>query len=111
LDGSWKEKVLHHFTGGKDGGQPFAGVIFDKNGNLFGTAGVGGSVTCGCGVVFKLAQGSNGEWRERVLHDFADRPGANPFASDLVFDMIGNLYGTTDGDGITTFGSVFRIMP
>ncbi len=112
-DGSWKEKVLHHFTGGPDGGQPGAGMIFDQMGNLYGTTTSGGKLNCspiGCGVVFKLATNSKGGWNEIVLHTFADHPGANPTAG-LIFDPAGNLYGTTEGDLSTTFGSVFEITP
>ena len=112
---SWTEKVLHRFTGGADGGFPVAGVTFDAAGNLYGTAEGGGNVSfCilrpGCGVVFKLAQNSKGEWHEMVLYDFLDRPGAHPFAG-LIFDTAGNVYGTTVGDDKTTFGSVFEITP
>ncbi len=51
------ETVLHTFTGGADGGNPFGVVLVrDSLGNLYGTAGGGGSTAClfGCGVVFKL---------------------------------------------------------
>jgi uncharacterized repeat protein (TIGR03803 family) len=113
-DGSWKEKVLHTFTGGKDGGQPFAGLIFDQAENLYGTTTSGGNLSyCGgggCGVVFKLAPNSKGGWNEILLHNFADHPGDIPFAG-LVFDLAGNLYGTTNGDQVATFGSVFEITP
>jgi uncharacterized repeat protein (TIGR03803 family) len=106
-DGSWKENVLHRFTDGKDGGFPGAGLIFDKAGNLYGTTVAGG--THGYGVVFKLTPNTNGGWHETVLHTFADHPGAGP--GGLIFDAVGNLYGTTGGDGKTTFGSVFEITP
>ncbi len=52
LDGKWRERVIHQFTGGKDGGNPQAGVIFDGNGNLYGTTGGGGIK--GAGVVFEI---------------------------------------------------------
>jgi uncharacterized repeat protein (TIGR03803 family) len=51
------ETVLYSFTGGADGGNPFAAVLVrDSSGNLYGTTGGGGSTACpfGCGVVFKL---------------------------------------------------------
>jgi uncharacterized repeat protein (TIGR03803 family) len=41
-NGGWTYTSLHDFTGGSDGGQPFAQVTFDASGNLYGTAGVGG---------------------------------------------------------------------
>jgi uncharacterized repeat protein (TIGR03803 family) len=108
VDGSWTEHVLHQFTGGEDGGNPEADLILDSAGNLYGTAAVGGAH--GYGVVFKLAPNANGGWDETVLHSFMDKPGANP-QSALIFDPAGNLYGTTAGDGKTTFGSVFEITP
>jgi len=59
LDASGRETVLHSFTGGKDGGFPWAGVTTDSAGNLYGVATGGGDTKCfppsGCGVVFKIA--------------------------------------------------------
>ena len=107
-NGSWTEHVLHHFTGGKDGANPYSGLIFDAVGDLYGTAYQGGAT--GFGVVFKLTPTSTGGWSYHVLHAFADKPGADPYA-DLIFDAAGNLYGTTYGDGSKTFGSVFEITP
>jgi len=58
---SGKEKVLHHFTGNSDGGNPYAGLTADAAGNLYGSAAVGGDIKCsagngvGCGVVFKVS--------------------------------------------------------
>ena len=52
------ETVLYSFTGGADGNEPDAGVVFDKQGNLFGTTANGGIANShcpdGCGVVFKI---------------------------------------------------------
>ena len=54
---AWTETVLHIFTRGSDGGNPSAGLIFDKQGALYGTT-YGGGSGCqqmgGCGTVFKL---------------------------------------------------------
>jgi uncharacterized repeat protein (TIGR03803 family) len=112
--GVWNEMTLHQFTGGKDGGQSSGGLLLDQAGNLYGTTSEGGNVNycggTGCGVVFKLAPNSKGRWNEMVLQPFVDRPGAHP-NSGLIFDAAGNLYGTTGGDGATTFGSVFEITP
>ena len=80
------------------------GLGTTSGGNLSHCSGLG------CGVVFKLAPNSKGGWNEIVLHTFADHPGANPTAG-LIFDPAGNLYGTTEGDLSTTFGSVFEITP
>jgi uncharacterized repeat protein (TIGR03803 family) len=65
-DGSWTESVLHAFTGGADGGNPDAGLIFDAAGNLYSTTNNGGE----SGVVFKLTPNPDGSWTESVIHNF-----------------------------------------
>jgi uncharacterized repeat protein (TIGR03803 family) len=112
-NGHWTETVLYSFSGGTDGGMPEGSVVFDKQGNLYGTTSAGGDNQCqgdgtACGVVFKLAPGSHGKWIETVLYAFtAQRDGAFPVAG-LVLDKAGNLYGTTQtsaGGG----GNVFEL--
>jgi len=49
-----KEKVLYNFTGGADGAQPYAGLVQDSTGNLYGTTYRGGNPACNCGTVFKV---------------------------------------------------------
>jgi len=107
-DGTWTERVLHQFTGGKDGSVPFAGLTFDAQGNLYGTTTEGGAF--GYGVVFEMKPTGNGGWTYSVLYSFNDTVGARPDAG-LILDAAGNLYGTTAGDGKKTFGSVFEITP
>lgn len=107
-DGTWSESVLYTFTGGADGANPFAGLILDTAGNLYGTTANGG--TRGYGVVFKLTPGSGGNWTESVLHSFVGgEDGAYPEAS-VIFDAAGNLYGTTPG-GAHGLGVVFKLAP
>ena len=68
-------------------------------------------VSIGWGVVFKLTSTQTGYWRETVLHAFFNRvDGSYPWGT-VVFDGAGNLYGTSGGDGTTTFGTVFEITP
>jgi uncharacterized repeat protein (TIGR03803 family) len=104
-------KVLHAFGKGNDGGGVFAGVVFDANGNLYGTTAGGGAY--GYGTVFALKHGSGGNWTETSLHSFCVEShctdGALPFAS-LVFDAAGNLYGTAGG-GNRDSGVVFELSP
>jgi uncharacterized repeat protein (TIGR03803 family) len=50
---SGQETILYNFTGGDDGGTPFAGVILGSAGSLYGTTSSDGKK--GGGVVFKLA--------------------------------------------------------
>jgi len=111
-NGKWTEKILHNFcaaSGCPDGANPYAGLVFDGAGNLYGTTVQGG--TNGEGVAFKLTPGGNGTWKEQVLHTFgAAGDGAYPVGG-LVFDAAGNLYGTTEGGGISDNGIVFEITP
>ena len=51
------ETVLHSFEGSADGGIPYAGLLADKEGALYGATDIGGySTGCdgyGCGTVFR----------------------------------------------------------
>jgi uncharacterized repeat protein (TIGR03803 family) len=40
--GGYTETVLHNFSGGDDGQSPYAGLIMDSAGNLYGTTYAGG---------------------------------------------------------------------
>jgi uncharacterized repeat protein (TIGR03803 family) len=95
---SWTEAVLYNFQGTGDGSQPQGGLIFDKQGNLFGVTNAGGSANLG--TVFRLTPSNQGQsWTENVLHSFlGGSDGANPSAS-LTLDANGNLYGTTSHGG------------
>ena len=97
LDTSGKEHVLYNFCpqGGTctDGQIPFAGVIQDTAGNLYGTTSQGG--TAGWGTVFEL----NTSGKLKVLHSFTYGDGALP-SFGVIRDTNGNLYGTTVYGGI-----------
>jgi len=118
--GEWIEKVLHHFAGGTDGATPYASLIFDAAGNLYGTAYEAGNSGCrgiGCGTVFELMPGAKGKWSETVLYTFQDNglDGHHPYAS-LIFDLSGNLYGTTAYGPVYGYfydgpGTVFKLAP
>jgi uncharacterized repeat protein (TIGR03803 family) len=108
--GDWKETILYNFTDGANGAEPDAGVVMDKAGNLYGTTTAGGTSSCGCGVVYKLAPNSNGKWSYTVLHRFTGFDGAGPNAN-LIMDSKGNLYGTTTTGGAGGYGVAFEITP
>jgi uncharacterized repeat protein (TIGR03803 family) len=109
-NGKWKEKVLHSFGNGTDGANPDAGLIIDAAGNLYGTTPTGGAYS-GYGTVFQLAPGTQGRWKEKVLHSFGNgTDGIMPDAS-VIIDAIGNLYGTTQLGGAYGNGTVFELNP
>lgn len=109
-DGTWTETQLYSFQGGNDGSTPFASVIADASGNLYGTTEYGGSANCsgGCGTVFELAKNSDGTYTESVLHAFTGADGQWP-VSALAADFSGNLYGTTQDGGTYDGGTVFKL--
>jgi uncharacterized repeat protein (TIGR03803 family) len=97
--GVWKEKVLHSFgCNDVDGNEPWAGVIFDGSGNLYGTTLYGGAYYNG--AVFELTPERNGTWTETILHSFklSTEDGGSPIGG-LVRDKSGNIYGTTSAGG------------
>ena len=99
------ESVLYGFTGGADGGDPFAGLILGPDGDLFGaTYGGGNTQACdlGCGTIFELDKTG----KETALHAFDVSDGANP--NNVVVDKMGNLYGTTAQGGCHGLGTVFE---
>ena len=113
-NGGWTESVLYAFAGGSDGGNPYAGVTFDKSGNLYGTASSGGNLACnapyGCGTVFQLTPSGSG-WSENTIYTFqGGSDGANP-RGGLMFDPSANLYGTTPDGGSEGGGTVFMLTP
>jgi uncharacterized repeat protein (TIGR03803 family) len=97
--------VLYNFGGSADGGDPYAGLIRDTNGNLYGTVGYGG--TAYAGGVYKVDAKGN----ETMLYSFTGgADGAYPI-STLVRDNAGNLYGTTTQGGSVGAGVVFKVDP
>jgi uncharacterized repeat protein (TIGR03803 family) len=101
-----KETVLYSFKGyPADGVTPWAGVVRDKAGSLYGTTNGGGAY--GDGIVFKVdATG------ETVLHTFTGGGDGSDSVGALILDGIGNLYGTAFFGGIgcqVGCGVVFKL--
>ena len=96
--------------GGSNGSDPYAGLIFDQVGNLYGATAYGG--TGGSGTVFQLVPSGAG-WNINLLYSLSgggkgqqDGP-----VSALTMDGLGNLYGTTLADGANHCGNVFKLTP
>ncbi|MGA8836599.1 MAG: choice-of-anchor tandem repeat GloVer-containing protein [Candidatus Sulfotelmatobacter sp.] len=131
-NGAWTETILYNFKGGApfnsadDGMLSQAPLVFDAQGNLYGTTPWGGANTSsdcgssptGCGVVFELSPNGSGGWTESVIHSFDSGNGDGFHPTDgLVLDGDGNLYGTTAWGGRNTCadgsycGAAFELAP
>jgi uncharacterized repeat protein (TIGR03803 family) len=101
-----QETALYNFcslSGCTDGQYPYAPLVRDAAGNLYGTTQYGG--TSNLGVVFKLSATG----KETVLHSFTGgADGVYPYGG-LFRDAAGNLYGTTESGGTSNLGVVFKI--
>jgi hypothetical protein len=123
-----QETVLYSFQGGNDGAFPSSDLVADKHGDLYGTTVYGGTGLCtdvdgfviGCGTVFRLTKpGKPGQkWQEKVLYSFQGdtccQAGDSGYPlAGLVFDTVGNLYGTTSGitGQFNDNGTVFELSP
>ena len=127
MSGTWTEKVIAQFSEGNgayvNGFYPYAGVIGDGSGNLYGTTSSGGVNGIGInpgGTVFELSPAAGGTWTESVLWNFsASESDASDPMSGLLLDKMGNLYGTSSLGGTTTdyaeenngLGTVFELSP
>ena len=98
----WQQTILYTFTGGADGAYPTSSLVFDKLGNLYGSAAQGGDLnvcySSGCGVVFQLSPTKGGYWKENVLYTFSGGPDGS-YPTGLVFGRDGGLYGSAAGGG------------
>jgi uncharacterized repeat protein (TIGR03803 family) len=112
--GKWVETVLHVFNDRGDGYYPSAGVVLDREGNIYGTTYKGGRF--GYGTVFRLTpQGSSPDapqssdsYKETILHSFNGEDGCD-ITSGVVFDSVGSLYGTAAACDYNDTGTVYRL--
>jgi len=119
----WNFHLLHHFPAfSGDGWDCYAGLVFDKAGNLYGATQAGGTpnktwCSGGCGIIYKLTPNGHGKWKETILHRFSKfEDGLDPMGT-LTLDEQGNIYGTTVGGGggakvcLGGCGAVFKMTP
>jgi len=109
--GGYTESVIYNFCpvapSCTDGQSPaYEKLLFDAQGNIYGTAYQGGSL--GNGVVFELSP-SGSSWNYQVLYNFAGQPDAAQPISGLVADAAGNLYGTAYSGGGGDNGAVYQL--
>lgn len=112
--GTWNEMVLHAFTGNDDGEFLYAGLVLDSLGNLYGTTEEGGNAGCfaslGCGTAFTLSP-RYGVWAKSTIYTFSGGTDAGGPSGSLVFDVSGNLYGTSISGGAIGSGTVYQLSP
>jgi uncharacterized repeat protein (TIGR03803 family) len=110
------ETVLYNFCSLRgtcpDGADPISRLTADGAGNFYGTTHAGSSRDGSYGDVFELSPNGNGGWNETVLYAFTEgTDGGYPQFSPVVFDNLGNLYGTTQDGGVYGQGVVFELHP
>lgn len=104
----WTETILHDFQDANDGAVPYASLIFDKAGNLYGTATEGGAN--GGGTIFELTP-SNDTWNFTSIYSVPGWGISGSFRSVVLDPSSGKLYGTTHCDGEYNSGTVYELTP
>jgi uncharacterized repeat protein (TIGR03803 family) len=106
---AWTQTTLLDFDD-TNGANPYASLIRDAKGNLYGTTALGGAN--GKGTVFRLTPPTKGQtaWTQTTLLDFDATNGSTPLAS-LILDAKGNIFGTSQLGGANSLGNVFRLTP
>ena len=109
--------VIHNFTGGQDGANPYAGLTLGAASDFFyGTSTLGGN---GAGTVFKLRYVNSG-WIFTPLYSFQQvgRRGLHNATARVIISQNGTLYGTTQYGGQGTCdlggggcGTVYNLKP
>jgi len=102
--GGWTPTVLHKFGSYIQGYLPEGGLVFDKAGNLYGTASAGGAYDFG--TVYKLTpRKKKGRWTLTVLYSFTGGADGGYPVWGLVFDPAGNIFGVT-----YNYSTVFELV-
>ena len=105
-DGGWTPTVIHTFPKNFQANSP---LVLDQAGNLYGTTFYGGAN--GAGMVYRLSLGKTGAWTLATLHAFGSAGDGSYSAGGIVFDAVGNLYGTTVLGGANGGGTVYELAP
>lgn len=88
----WKMNILHKFGAVPDAAGLGGGVVFDKDGNIYGVSAAGGIANSG--AIYELTKSKSGKWKETTLHSFPHSTCDYLPVTTLLVDKSGNLYGT-----------------
>jgi uncharacterized repeat protein (TIGR03803 family) len=102
------ETILYCFNpaNGTDGATPYAGLVFDKQGNMYGATNAGGLYNQG--IVFELSA----EGVYTILYTFGTNSSDGKYPDwSLIIDAQGNLYGVTRSGGAFNSGTAFKLTP
>jgi uncharacterized repeat protein (TIGR03803 family) len=115
---TWTETVLYNFSylSQTDGYFPASTLVFDANGNLYGTTADGGTAQDlqGGGTVFELSPAGGSGWTEKVIYNFGGgSPQGYEIDGGVVLDAAGNIYGTAHygANGFGLDGTIFELSP
>ena len=107
--------LLHSFAPPSDGAIPLGGVVFGREGELYGAT--SSSFGTGTGTVFDVRPSATicdsalCPWMETVINRFSFQDGSAPQYGELATDPAGNLYGTTLYGGTYDEGVVYQLSP
>ncbi|MGC2110605.1 MAG: choice-of-anchor tandem repeat GloVer-containing protein [Candidatus Korobacteraceae bacterium] len=118
----WILAPLYNFTRGQDGFAPLAWVDIARDGTLYGTTAYGGLLQCdemgdGCGTVFHLTPSATvpksalAPWTKTAAWLFGGGSEGKSPHGDLIFDLAGNIYGTTTEGGDHNCGAIYQLTP
>ena len=98
-NGQWTETVVHSFVH-QEGDNPDAAMVFDNQGDLYGTTADGGPTNQG--IIFELTPEGN-DWTLNMIYDYGLRAG-------VLLDNGGNVYAPV-GPGNFGLGAIAELSP
>jgi uncharacterized repeat protein (TIGR03803 family) len=107
----WTLTTIHAYTGGTDGGSPYAGLTLGPGGVLYGTVTVGCANGVGGVVQFTPPTGTGQPWTETILYNFTGLADGGQPDAGLILGAGSALYGTTVFGGASGYGTVFKLVP
>lgn len=116
----WTLTPIYGFAGGNDGASPWGRVTIAQDGTLYGTTYQGTVDGCngdGCGTAFHLTSSPGipksalAYWEEGVLYRFTGGSDGGAPQGDIIFDQLGNIYGTTVFGGGSGCGVIYELTP